>query len=189
MPAAPWPPVKLTYATKPASALFLDGDIDAAMSWLGIGEDNALERRGEDIRGNSDFTLLFDDPRAEAIRYYRKTGIYPPQHTTAIRNSILEQHPWVAMSLYNAFEESKRLAMTRMRNQTLFVFTNQYMEELNSIFGPDPFAYGVKPNRPAIDFVQTISVEQSLSPAKQPLDEIFPAEILLAEERLTDSAA
>jgi hypothetical protein len=75
-----------------------------------------------------------------------------------------------------------------MRNQTLFVFTNQYMEELKSIFGPDPFAYGVKRNMPAIDFVQTISVEQSLSPAKQPLDEIFPTEILLAEERLSDDA-
>jgi hypothetical protein len=32
--------------------------------------------------------------------------------------------------------------------------------------------------------VQTISVEQSLTPAKQPLDEIFPKEILIAEERL-----
>jgi 4,5-dihydroxyphthalate decarboxylase len=178
------PPVKLTYASKPASALFLDGDIDAAMSWLGIGEENALERRGEDIRGNPDFTLLFDDPKSEAIRYYRKTGIFPPQHTTALRESILQQHPWVAISLYNAFEQAKRLAMTRMRNQTLFVFTNQYMEQLNRIFGPDPFAYGVKRNLPAIDFVQRISVEQSLTHAKQPLDEIFPEEILLAEERL-----
>jgi 4,5-dihydroxyphthalate decarboxylase len=178
------PPVKLTFATKPASQLFLDGDIDAAMSWLGIGEENALERRSEDIRGNPDFTLLFDDPRAEGIRYYRKTGIYPPQHTTAIRESILREHPWVAVSLVNAFEQAKRLAMTRMRNQTLFVFTNQYMEELRSIFGADPFPYGVKRNRAAIDFVQTISAEQSLTPAKQPLNEIFPEEILISEERL-----
>jgi 4,5-dihydroxyphthalate decarboxylase len=178
------PPVKLTYATKPASTLFLNGEIDAAMSWLGIGEENALERRGEDIRANPDFTLLFDDPRAEAIRYYQKTGIYPPQHTTAIRQSILDEHPWVAVSLLNAFEEAKRIAMTRMRNQTLFVFTNQYMEDVRRIFGADPFAYGVKRNLPAIDFVQTISVEQSLTKAKQPLNEIFPEEILLAEERL-----
>ncbi len=178
------PPVKLTYASKPASTLFLNREIDAAMSWLGIGEENALERRGEDIRGNPDFTLLYDDPRAEAIRYYHKTGIYPPQHTTAIRESILGEHPWVAVSLLNAFEEAKRQAMTRTRNQTLFVFTNQYMEEVRSIFGPDPFAYGVKRNLPATDFVQTISVEQSLTPKKQPLNEIFPEEILLAEERL-----
>ena len=40
--------------------------------------------------------------------------------------------------------------------------------------------------RKAIEFVQTISVEQSLTARKQPLDEIFPAEILIAEERLSD---
>ena len=79
----------------------------------------------------------------------------------------------MAVSLYDAFEESKRLAQARLRNQTLFVFTNQYLEEVKSVFGADPFAYGVKRNLPAIDFVQTISVEQSLTPAKQPLDEVF----------------
>jgi 4,5-dihydroxyphthalate decarboxylase len=178
------PPVKLTYADKPASALFLNKEIDAAMSWLGIGSESALERRGEDIRGNPDFTLLFADPKAEAIRYYQKSGIYPPQHTTAIRESILEEHPWVAMSLLNAFEEAKKLAMARMRDQTLFVFTSQYMEEVTRTFGADPFAYGVRANARAIDFVQTISVEQSLTPQKQPLEEIFPQEILIAEERL-----
>jgi 4,5-dihydroxyphthalate decarboxylase len=180
------PPVKLSYATKPASTLFLNGEIDAAMSWLGIGADNALERRGEDIRGNPDFTLLFDDPRAEAIRYFKKTGIYPPQHTTAVRESILHEHPWVAMSLLNAFEEAKQIAIRRMRDQTLLVFTAQYIDEVTRIFGPDPFAYGIKRNAAAIDFVQTISVEQSLTPRKQPLDQIFPAELLVAEERLSD---
>ena len=178
------PPVKLSYATKPASELFLNGEIDAAMSWLGIGAENALERRGQDIRGNPDFCLLFADPKAEAVRYYKKNGVYPPQHTTAVRESILNEHPWVAVSLLNAFEEAKRIAQTRVIHQTLFVFGNQYQEEVKSVFGPDPFAYGVKANAKAIDFVQTISMEQSLTPKKQPLNEIFPEEILLAEERL-----
>ena len=35
-----------------------------------------------------------------------------------------------------------------------------------------------------LDMVQTISTEQSLTPKKQPLDEIFPEEVLIAEERL-----
>src|SRR5260370_23599110 len=128
------------------------------------------------------YTTLF----RSGIRYYKKTGIYPPQHTTALRESVLQEHPWVAMSLLNAFEEAKQLALRRMRDQTLFVFTSQYIEELNKIFGTDPFAYGIKRNAAAIDFVQTISVEQSLTPKKQPLDEIFPQEVLVAEERLSD---
>jgi hypothetical protein len=50
--------------------------------------------------------------------------------------------------------------------------------------GEDPFVYGVSPNANAIDTVQTMSVEQGLTPRKQALDEIFPEEVLIAEERL-----
>jgi 4,5-dihydroxyphthalate decarboxylase len=179
------PPVDLSFANAPESTLFLRGEIDAASGW-GSTADNpsALAREGVDIRGNPDFTLLFSDPKAEAVRYYKKTGIYPPHHTTAVRGSILDDHPWVAMSLLNAFDESKKLAMSRMRNQTLFVFGDHYLEEVKGVMGPDPFAYGVRANAAAIDMVQQISMEQSLTPKKQPLDEIFPTEVLLAEERL-----
>jgi hypothetical protein len=71
-----------------------------------------------------------------------------------------------------------------MRQQTLFVFGEHYQEEVRSTLGADPFAYGVKNNAAAIDMVQTISAEQSLTPRKQPLEDIFPQEVLLMEERL-----
>ena len=177
------PPVKLTYADAAESTLFLRGEIDAAMSWGGEAN-SALAREGVDIRGNPDFCTLFSDPKSEAIRYYQKNRIFPPHHTTAIRESILDEHPWVAMSLLNAFEEAKKIAISRTRQQTLFVFQNHYLAEAQRVMGDDPFAYGVQANAAAIDMIQTISVEQSLTPRKQPLDEIFPSEILLAEERL-----
>jgi len=136
------------------------------------------------VRGDPDFTTLFSDPKAEAMRYYQKTGIYPPHHTTAVRESVLKEHPWVARSLMEAFEEAKRIAMERTRYQTLFVFGEHYLHEVQKALGPDPFAYGIKANAAAIDMVQTISVEQSLTAKKQPWEEIFPEEVLLAEERL-----
>ena len=178
------PPVKLTFATAPASALFLNGEIDAAMSWLGMGNESALERQGQDLRGNPDYCLLFSDPKAEAIRYFKKNAVYPPHHTTAVRESILTDHPWVARSLMEAFDEAKRIAIRRTAQQTLFVFTQHDLAEVNDVFGLDPFAYGVQANAKAIDFVQTISVEQGLTQKKQSLDEIFAAEVLIAEERL-----
>ena len=90
----------------------------------------------------------------------------------------------MAISLLNAFEEAKKIGMSRARLQTLFAFQNHYLDEVKQLMGDDPFAYGVKANAPAIDMVQTISAEQSLTPKKQPLDEIFPTEVLIAEERL-----
>lgn len=178
------PPVKLTYANAAESTLLLRGEIDAAMNLGGEPSGSALARESADIRGNPDFCTLFSNPKAEAIRYYQKNHIFPPHHTTALRETILEEHPWVALSLLNAFEEAKKIAMSRTRQQSLFVFQNHYLDEVKQVMGGDPFAYGVKVNAAAIDMVQTISVEQSLSPRKQPLDEIFPTEILIAEERL-----
>jgi 4,5-dihydroxyphthalate decarboxylase len=178
------PPVKLTYGNAAESALLARGEVDAIMNLGGEPTGSALARQGEDLRNNPDICTLFSEPKAEAIRYYQKTHIFPPHHTTAVRESILAEHPWVAVSLLNAFEEAKRIAMTRTRNQSLFVFQNAYQDEVRQLMGDDPFAYGVKANAAAIDMVQTISMEQSLTPKKQPLEEIFPEEILIAEERL-----
>jgi len=177
------PPVKLTFADAAESTLFLRGEIDAAMGWGGEAT-SALAREGVDIRNNPDFCLLFSDPKAEALRYYAKNQIFPPHPTTAIRASILQVHPWVALSLLTAFEEAKKIAMGRSRNQTLFVFQNLYLDEVKQVMGADPFPYGVKANAAAIDMVQTISVEQALTSQKQPLEEIFPVELLIAEDRL-----
>jgi hypothetical protein len=52
------------------------------------------------------------------------------------------------------------------------------------VMGDDPFVYGVKANKKAIDFIQQISVEQGLTKAKQPLNEIFPEAVITAEEKL-----
>ena len=82
--------------------------------------------------------------------------------------------------------ESKKLAMERLRTlpPTLMVFGPQYLKEVDEALGKDPFAYGVGANAAAIDMVQTISVEQGLTERKQPLNEIFAEEVLIAEERL-----
>ncbi|HWO72315.1 MAG TPA: hypothetical protein VNN21_02020 [Dehalococcoidia bacterium] len=178
------PPVELHFANAGIGELFRRGEIDAAWGWGGSEGGSSLARRDQDVRGDPGFTTLFSDPKGEAIRYYQKTGIYPPHHTTAIRESILKEHPWVARSLMEAFEEAKRIAMERTRYQTLFVFGEHYLHEVQKALGPDPFAYGIKANAAAIDMVQTISVEQSLTAKKQPWEEIFPEEVLLAEERL-----
>ena len=52
---------------------------------------------------------LFPKPRAEGVRYYQKTGIFPMNHAPVIRRSIVEKHPWVVLNLYNAFLAAKEL--------------------------------------------------------------------------------
>ena len=113
-----------------------------------------------------------------------------------VRESILEEHPWVATSLYEAFEEAQRLVMERLYEYhgfisylggppSMLLFSRHDLEKQRQVFGDNPYAYGLKANAKLVDMVQTYSVEQGLTKEKQPLDELIPQEILLAEERLS----
>ena len=188
--------IELHYATTDFNTMFLKGELDA-VTGLGLRRGRAGNQgrggvpdlglaRSRSGSEEPDLLTLFKDPQKEAIRYYKKTSIYPPNHGTIVRESILEEHPWVAASLMDAFEESKRLAIERLHQSppSLLVFGQHYLWDVEVVFGNDPFPYGIKANAKAFEMAQTFSVEQGLTQKKQPLDEIYPQEIIYREERL-----
>ena len=177
--------VDLRYAKRDFGSMYLDGDLDASIGLTMVGG-SGIDRQRIDLSGNSDYTTLFSDPRAEAMRFMAKQGVYPPHHVTVVRESIIKEHPWVAVSLMEAFRRSKELAIQRLRQRppTLMVFGGQYLQELDEVFTRDPFPYGVKANAEAFDMAQTFSVEQGLSKSKMAWDDIFPEEVMHAEEKL-----
>jgi 4,5-dihydroxyphthalate decarboxylase len=180
--------VKINYAKNDFGTMYANGELDANTGLgfgMGQGRISGIDRAHVSVTGNPEIVTLFPDPRQESIRFYRKTGIYPPHHTTVVRESILDQHPWAAISLMEAFEESKRIAIERINQTppTLMVFGEQYLREVREIFGDDPFQYGIRANARAIDMAQTFSVQQELTEHKQPFDELFPHEVMIREER------
>jgi 4,5-dihydroxyphthalate decarboxylase len=189
--------LRLNYAKTDFNTMFARGELHAAtglgfrsgraeVSGLSRTAVSGIDRAREAIEA-PDLITLFADPKAEAIRFFKKTGVYPPNHTTVVREGILDAHPWVALSLMEAFEESKRVASERFRRNvpSLIVFGPNYLREIDEVFGPDPFPYGIKANAKAFDMAQTFSVEQGLSERKQPFEEIFPQEIIYSEERFS----
>ena len=175
------------YAETDFGTMFLRGELDAAISYQ---TGSAMDRPKADLSKDRRFGTLFADPQKEAVRYYKKTGIYPPQHTTIVRESILQEHPWVANSLMEAFEKAKQLAYQRLyeRPPSAMIFGAEQLKQQRAIFGDDPFKYGIKANSREIDMVQTFSVEQGLTPKKQPWDEIFPQELVLLEQKYSEDA-
>ncbi|MGH2469259.1 MAG: hypothetical protein ACRDGF_04225, partial [Chloroflexota bacterium] len=69
--------VKLTFANAEEHDLFARGAVDASLG---------LTVSGPGI------TTLFSDPKAEAVRFYRKHSVFPPHHITVVRESVLQQH-------------------------------------------------------------------------------------------------
>src|ERR1700685_2933589 len=52
---------------------------------------------------NPDVVRLIPDYRAQEKDYVRRTKIFPIMHLVVIRNDVYEQNPFVATSLFNAF--------------------------------------------------------------------------------------
>jgi 4,5-dihydroxyphthalate decarboxylase len=175
--------LKFSYAPKDLGTMLLEGKMDAAHYQFGAG----LDRGKADMNRHHKLRYLFPDRQTEAIRYYKKNGFFPAHHLTVVREEILQEHPWVATALLEAFEKSKKIAIERIppRGPSLIVFAEQALREQREIFGEDPFQYGFKANADVIDTVQTYSVEQGLTEKKQPVDELFAEEILLSEEVLS----
>jgi 4,5-dihydroxyphthalate decarboxylase len=181
--------VALYYAQSSFQNMFLNGELDAAIAGNTSGKATAgsgIDRQSDGVPQSEDIVTLFPDPRREAIRFFQKTGIYPPHHTTIVRESVLNEHPWVAVSLMEAFETSKKIALKRLNElpPSLLVFGEQMLKELQAVFGPDPFPYGIGPNRKALEMAQDFSVQQGLTTRKQPLEELVPQEIIYREEKL-----
>jgi 4,5-dihydroxyphthalate decarboxylase len=61
------------------------------------------------IEGHPKVGRLFPDYRSTERAYFSKTGIFPIMHAVAIRKDVLEQNPWLAEAVFNAYSRAKQL--------------------------------------------------------------------------------
>ena len=119
---------------------------------------------------------LFPDYVAEEKKFYAKTGIFPIMHVMGIKPEIVEQHPWVPINMYQAFNKAKSLAMKRMENPRIvpLVFYREHWEEQEELFGTDPWEYGLgEQNTKTLETLVRYSHEQGIIPRRLSLDELF----------------
>ena len=119
---------------------------------------------------------LFPHYRELEIDYYKRTGIFPIMHTTAIKQEITEKYPWVAINLMQAFEESKKAAYKRMENPRIvpLAWFRSFLEEQEELLGHDPWVYGLgEINRNSLETLMQYSREQGLLGRKMSLEELF----------------
>jgi 4,5-dihydroxyphthalate decarboxylase len=119
---------------------------------------------------------LFPDYRELEIDYFKRTGIFPIMHTTAIKQEIVDKHPWVPTSLMRAFEESKQISYKRMENPRIvpLAWFRSFLEEQEEIFAGDPWIYGLgEANRKNVETLMQYSFEQGLIGRTMTTEELF----------------
>ncbi len=160
---------------KNLASMLIEGEISAAIVYFA--NRTLVDRSGVSITNNPKVKPLFPDAKKAFIEYYRKTGIFPINHTIVVREEVLKQHPWVAASLYTAFCESKEICYRELHElaerRSSLVWISEALEEQKQIFGDDPFPYGCKANKKTIETVIDYSYEQNLSRRKPRMEELF----------------
>lgn len=131
----------------------------------------------ESIRTNPKVDRLFPDYVEMEKEYYQRTSIYPIMHLIAIKKEIYERYPFVATSLYNAFVESKELALKKMYNLRALRYMNPWLmrdiDEIYDVFNGDPWPYGLEPNRKTLEALVTYLVDQDLIASPVSVDDLF----------------
>jgi 4,5-dihydroxyphthalate decarboxylase len=119
---------------------------------------------------------LFPDYKTIEIEYFRRTGIFPIMHTTVIKQSIVDAHPWVATNLVKAFDQAKALAYRRTANPRVvpLAWVRTAWEEQVETLGPDPWEYGMgDANRRNLETILRYTHQQGMIRQARAVDELF----------------
>jgi 4,5-dihydroxyphthalate decarboxylase len=99
-----------------------------------------------------DIQPMIPDPLEAGITAYKQRGHYPINHLIAVRDEVLDAHPDVAVAVFNAFAESKRLYLQRLRSGKI-----EKPSEMDQLYlrmlelTDDPLPYGIEPNRHVLE--------------------------------------
>jgi 4,5-dihydroxyphthalate decarboxylase len=113
-----------------------------------------------------EFRPLLPNAREAARDYYARTGVFQINHCIVIRDALLQEHPWLARSLYDAFVQAK----------DAWLATNPDVPVATELSLPnnDPFPYGLTANAASIDALLRFAHAQRITPTLLTARDVFP---------------
>ena len=137
------------------------------------------------LDGSPRIRRLFPDYEHVERDWHRRTGIFPIMHTVVVRRRLLEQHPELVQSVYDAFTAAKERTAERYRQmrrlyqvQSMLPWANALEERNRADLGDDWWPYGIAANRDAIEANLRYQHEQGLVQRHWRIPEIFATDYL-----------
>lgn len=153
--------IRLDFTTESLGDLLERGEIDALVSVM------LPKKLGAGVR------RLFEDFRTVEANYYRRTRIFPIMHTLAMRRSVYERHPWLAVSLHKAFCSARDMAARwRYDTDALAVSLPWLIDEIERA-REVVWDYSVEGSRPTLEALVQYLDEQKLARRRMQVEELF----------------
>ena len=126
---------------------------------------------------------LFQDVRAIEETYFQRTAIFPIMHMLVVRRSVLQSDQALARSLYDAFNDAKGLALSRLYDADALYATLPWLitelERVRALMGHDFWPYGLERNQHALRTFLSYLHDQQLLQRPVSVDDLF-ASVTLA---------
>ncbi|MGA9412625.1 MAG: 4,5-dihydroxyphthalate decarboxylase [Roseobacter sp.] len=130
---------------------------------------------------DSRIVRIIPDFGAAEREYHARTGFFPIMHLIAVRTSLIEAQPDLAIKLLTGFEQARDLALDRLRavwlgsaNRLSLPWLNEAMETVRDTMGADYWPYGFAANRGELETACRYSSEQYLAARHVSPEELFP---------------
>jgi len=139
--------------------LVVSGDIPAA---IGVQVDSP------------DVKPLIPNPKDAGFDALRNRGLYPINHTVVVKDDVLAAQPDLAVDLFQAFAEAKRLYVKRLASGIDQPSSDDvFFKRVMDVTG-DPLPYGIEPNRLMLEDVIEYALEQGIITRRVAVEELFP---------------
>jgi 4,5-dihydroxyphthalate decarboxylase len=129
--------------------------------------------------GEPKIRRLFPDAKGAELAYYRKNGYWPIMHYLLFRNEVVDRHPWLPRTMFDAYLAAKEALAAAQNdpNWSSLIYAPYLAEEQKQLFG-DPWKHGLAANRANIERFMQYSHEQGLISAPMPPERLFHASVL-----------
>ena len=119
---------------------------------------------------------LIPNAQQAGLDALRATGHYPINHLVVVKDEVLKAHPGVAVALFEAFAESKRRYVDKLRAGSIASPTavDLMHRRVMEVTGSDPLPYGIAPNHRMLQTALSSAVEQGIIERAPALEALFP---------------
>ena len=151
--------------------MMADGELVAGFhAAAGIG------RIGNPVDGwtvvETDYPDLFPNAVELEMEWFKRTNIYPMHGTVVMKESVYQEHPWVARAIYDAFVKAKEEWLVNLDPATATAKSDKKYLRYRDFVG-DPLPYGIDANLDTIEMLERTAFKQDLTPKRMSIDELF----------------